>query len=204
MIRSIFFDFPRALVVSREAEIHVETTSKKSPVLALSITRHTRLRALPNGERAVESWNAELALPSLTDAYADVSRTLPEQLVTGINALERGFVGHRLVPLVVARSERMLPWEAYLRPALSTTSITSELWLYRPVPAARRGRRASHRGSMLEVTLHHDASNRWSQTLWTASSYREVDQAAVVHAIGIPLRMASGIRLQNQEPCSCL
>ena len=196
LLHNLFVDLPRALLFSREASIHVQATSRESLPLVLRLQRYTRVRGLSSEPIAVESWNTELARPELTDAYAAASTALPKSLVTAINGLLRGFIVHRQVPVVVARADAVLPWEAYLSLSLATTSTTRELWFYRPVSASRSARRDSHRGSTSEVTLRHDARNRWSQEPWSASSYREVGHAAVVHAIGLPQRMASGIRLQ--------
>jgi hypothetical protein len=195
VIRSVFFDFPRALLVTREAAILVTPPAAKSAELTLSIARHTRFRALPRSERAVESWDAELPFPAPGKAYADVSKALPEHLVTGINDLERGFVVHRLVPIVAQRGESVLPWEAYLRLALSPARVGSELWLYRAVAGARRARRERREPSTGGVGLIHDVQDSWAMAPWSASRVEESERAAIGHAIGIPLRSSSGTRL---------
>lgn len=122
-----------------------------------------------------------------------MSASLPEKVKAGLEALERGFSTRRRVPLVVTRSEAMLPWEADVRKTLLATRTTSELWLYRPVPTTRA---RESRSSTVGLTLLHDARDRWLQALWSASPNKPSEHAAIVHAIGIPIRMSSGMRLQ--------
>ncbi len=90
----------------------------------------------------------------------------------------------------------MLPWEAYLRHAGSTTRTASERHLYRPVPASVVGRRRRSSLWNAVVTLHHDAQDRWVKSLWSATAFGEFNHAALVHAIGIPVRRSSGMRLR--------
>jgi AAA ATPase-like protein len=191
VLHNFFVDLPRALLFTREAAITVEPSSGQSSALALLIARTTRFRGFPNGKPAVEIWNADLARPALTEAYASENTRLPEKLSDGINDLDGSFFAHRCVPLVVARRESMLPWEAYLRQALPPIRIASTLWLYRPVPGSPRPPSDRLPRARADITQPY-AKDHWVKSLWSD----QVDHASIVHAIGIPSRASIGMRVQ--------
>ncbi|MEP7120927.1 MAG: ATP-binding protein [Byssovorax sp.] len=197
VLRDIFIELPRALLFRRDAAIHLDAPDKGSPLLTLRIERHTRFRGSLDGPPSVESWSAGLARPELADSRAAVSATLPAQPVAGFKAIDRGFFTRRHVPIVTPRSEAVLPWEAYLRSALSPTQIRSAVWLYRPVPASKEPSRAQSKHRAAGLKLFPGATTDWSPSfvpVWAPEPAK--GSPTIVHAIGIPVRTTSGMRLQ--------
>jgi hypothetical protein len=207
VIRGIFHDLPRALLFSREAAIHVDSSGGFA--FTFTIERTTRFRGFPDGNAAVESWSEILARPALTNTYAAASVHLPAKLRLGLEDLERGFVVRRRVPIVVPRREAMMPWEAYIRQVILPTqpSGASALWLYRPVPASQRSSSGSRPLWSRAVRAIHDLQDPWVQPIWSAWPQDPVgSNPGIVHAIGVPTRRSYAMRLQvdRADPATAL